>query len=143
VRHASFPINDLGLLQDFDVWEIQTFQQSILPEYFLRESRIVHHTSFSFDGGDPCRATVYSAFLSPHFRSTRSGNVCPSQIEGYKSLRLFGLREFQPLHTLFLPKCFHPKAMICRRMSPTDRRLQITSGLHASTNSKVLTNTNL
>jgi hypothetical protein len=70
VHHASFPINGPGLLQDFDVQEFRTFQQSVLPKYFLPESRIMHYASFSFDGGDAHRVTLYSALLSPHFQST-------------------------------------------------------------------------
>jgi hypothetical protein len=47
---ASFPINDPGLLQDFDIWDIRMFQQSVLQEYFLPESRIVRHASFPING---------------------------------------------------------------------------------------------
>jgi hypothetical protein len=57
-------------------------------------------------------------------------------INGQDLLWDFGVWEFLPFHIHFLPKIFHPKLMIYRCVSPTNRRLQITSGLHASRVSK-------
>jgi hypothetical protein len=93
-----------GSLRDFGVRVIRTLQQSVLPEYILPESKIVHHASFP--------------------------------INGHGLLQDFGVQEFLPFHTHFLPKGFHPELMIYRRVSPTNRRLQITSGLRASGVSK-------
>jgi hypothetical protein len=49
---------------------------------------------------------------SAYTQSRRSVDACLPQIDDCKSLRLFGLREFQPLHTRFLLECLHLKSMI-------------------------------
>jgi len=47
-------------------------------------------------------------------------------------LRISNLREFLFNISPFLPEWFHPKSTICRCVSPTDWRLQITLALRAS-----------
>jgi hypothetical protein len=139
-----FGISDFGILksQTFLSFIRQSSFSLVLREYnSLDFCHDLPRSAFPLDldwsrftsglqrSGDPNAPTIRPPRVHSSGVKDHAPRILPDQRSWFTSG--FRVREFLPFHTHFLPKGFHPELMIYRRVSPTNRRLQITSGLRA------------
>jgi hypothetical protein len=112
----SFMINNQDPLRDFVLQDFDTFdlhfplEYSVpevlyqVPHVHLKSTALVHFRTLTF------RSLKFPFFLPPRMLSPGFHDLLTRvlpQIDGYESLWLFGLREFQNLLLHFVSECFH------------------------------------